>query len=281
MQSYFTFGTNNFPYVGLNTDANIQQTNASTLVPSARPLFLPEPPVTVVDEEDALMTDNEDDDSYPACLAALFTTNGPVSIDEALESIEHEQQAPMTIVEGLVRYDSILKKQMVDIEYDQLQALLEAVRRREGWSWLLNILLHIQTRMVHGDVTRRAKQFKLGIVKKEFINDWFQRMSPDSVRTTYRNRRTREAGGNNLKDEYINVRFTGENVGNVPIVPKGWNKFYFEQKFFDGRSSLWYFFSLDDVLFSYNCFTSMLEASFSYTVKNVQLVGGRYQWTNC
>ncbi|KAL0488366.1 hypothetical protein AKO1_015546 [Acrasis kona] len=169
---------------------------------------------------------------------------------------------------------------MVDIELKQLENLLDAVRRKEGWSWLLEMLLHVQTRMVHGDVTRRAKQFKLGIVKREYINEWFAMMTPNTVRYSKRLRRTREKGGNNDQDNFVHVRFIGDNVANVPVAPKGWNKFDFEEKYANGRPSDWYRFSLDDIVLSYNCDTSMLEASFTYSVKSVKLVGCAFQWAD-
>ncbi|KAL0491467.1 hypothetical protein AKO1_003557 [Acrasis kona] len=94
----------------------------------------------------------------------------------------------------------------------QLEDLLYAVRRKEGWK----MLLHVQIRNGSWDVTRRAKHFKLGIVKRKYINEWFAMMTPNTVRSIKRLKKDK-GERNNDQDHFVHVRFIGDNVANVSV----------------------------------------------------------------
>jgi len=244
MQQLYSFGANNHFF----NNGSVGHQTSNILIPVRSPSFLPVPPAKVIDKDDTdtLMVE-EDNTTYPTNNDTLFTENGPINFDAALASaFSGVYESAEEVIDSLYELDSLTGEKWIRIEESHLRRLLEGIRKKEGFSWLLKMILHVQTRMVHGDVTRRAKRFTLGVAKAEFVKEWFEMMEPTSTKSSSRTRRTRESGGYNEKDSVCNMRFVGESIGTMPVAPKGWNKFYFERIHNDpNKPSEWYHFCLD------------------------------------
>ncbi|KAL0486935.1 hypothetical protein AKO1_001292 [Acrasis kona] len=276
MQAHFTFNTQCFPQTTL-TGAR-----SSMIIPSSIHNYLPPPP-SQDDEDDIVINTEEYFGRVNGQNTYINTCNGPVTMDAALSNaMNGMQESAEVVIQSLVRYCPAQDKRIVEIEFEQLQRLLEATRKKEGWSWLLEMIIHVQTRMVQGDVTRRTTKFSLGIAKEEYVEEWFGMMDPTSMRKSERQRRIREAGGDFDHDTWQHMKFSGEKVNNIPIAPKGWNRFSFERKFDNGNPSEFFHFSLDTITFSYCFNTHELQASFAYSVFSPRLVQGEgFVWAPC